>query len=101
MRPEPLTGPLLMRVAPLARARAAPTTGTKLLVNLSEPSQVERAAALEVDGVGLLRAELMVIEALGGAHPRLLIEQGRSGEFVRAHGRRARRRSRPASRRGR
>ncbi len=28
-------------------------------------------------------AELMVIEALDGRHPRLLIEQGRSGEFVR------------------
>ncbi len=66
----------------VARVAAAPTTGTKLLLNLSEPSQVERAAALAVDGVGLLRAELMVIEALGGTHPRLLIEQGRSGEFV-------------------
>jgi pyruvate,water dikinase len=63
-------------------AAAAPVTGTKLLVNLSEPSQVDRAAALETEGVGLLRAELMVIEALGGAHPRLLLEQDRGGEFV-------------------
>lgn len=69
-------------LAPSVRAIAAPTTGTKLLVNLSEPSQVERASKLDVDGVGLLRAELMVIEALGGAHPRLLIEQGRGSEFV-------------------
>ncbi len=69
-------------VAPTVGATAAPVTGTKLLVNLSEPSQIERAAALEVDGVGLLRAELMVIEALEGAHPRLLIEEGRSDEFV-------------------
>jgi pyruvate, water dikinase len=61
---------------------AAPTTGTKILVNLSEPSQVTRAAALNVDGVGLLRAELMVIEALDGAHPRKLIEDGRSAEFI-------------------
>ncbi len=57
-------------------------TATKLLVNLSEPSQVERASALEVEGVGLLRAELMVLEALDGKHPRLLMEEGRSGEFV-------------------
>jgi pyruvate,water dikinase len=63
-------------------APARPTTATKLLVNLSEPSQVERAAALDVDGVGLLRAEMMVIEALEGTHPRLLIEQGRGEEFV-------------------
>jgi pyruvate,water dikinase len=51
-------------------------------VNLSEPSQVERAAALDVEGVGLLRAELMVLEALEGKHPRLLIEEGRGEEFV-------------------
>jgi pyruvate,water dikinase len=70
---EPAAGPAVA---------AAPATGTKLLVNLSEPSQVERAAALDVEGVGLLRAELMVIEALGGAHPRTLIEEGRGEEFV-------------------
>jgi len=63
-------------------ASAAPVTGTALLVNLSEPSQVERAAQLPVDGVGLLRAELMVLEALEGAHPRLLLEQGRQDEFI-------------------
>jgi pyruvate,water dikinase len=69
--------------APVATsAPAAPVTGTKLLVNLSEPSQVDRAAALDVEGVGLLRAELMVIEALEGKHPRQLIEEGRDREFV-------------------
>ena len=72
------------RQAPAAATAiaAAPVTATKLLVNLSEPSQVERAAALDVEGVGLLRAELMVLEALEGKHPRLLIEEGRAGEFV-------------------
>jgi pyruvate,water dikinase len=68
--------------AALRRAGTPPATGTKLLVNLSEPSQAERAAALDVEGVGLLRAELMVIEALGGTHPRQLIADGRSDEFV-------------------
>src|SRR5262249_37943208 len=61
---------------------AAPVTATQLLVNLSEPSQIERAASLDVEGCGLLRAELMVIEALEGRHPRLLIEQGKGEEFV-------------------
>jgi pyruvate,water dikinase len=60
----------------------APITATRLLVNLSEPSQVEQTASLEVDGVGLLRAELMVIEALDGTHPKQLIEEGRTEEFV-------------------
>ena len=57
------------RAAPRRPRPPAPVTGTKLLVNLSEPSQVERAAALDVEGVGLLRAELMVIEALEGDAP--------------------------------
>jgi pyruvate,water dikinase len=67
---------------PAGARPAAPATGTKVLVNLSEPSQLERAARLEVDGVGLLRAELMVVEALEGVHPRTLIEEGRGESFV-------------------
>ncbi len=65
-----------------ATVEAAPVTGTKVLVNLAMASHAEAAAALPVDGVGLLRAELLVTEALGGAHPRLLLEQGRADEFV-------------------
>ena len=76
--PAPAEAP--QAAGPTAPAR--PTTATKLLVNLSEPSQVERAAALDVEGVGLLRAELMVLEALEGKHPRLLIEEGSGDEFV-------------------
>jgi pyruvate,water dikinase len=68
--------------AAVVSSGATATTGTALLLNLSEPSQVPRAAALDVDGVGLLRAELMLIEALDGDHPRLLLEEGRSGEMV-------------------
>lgn len=68
--------------AQAAGGAASPATATKLLVNLSEPSQVDRAASLDVEGVGLLRAELMVLEALEGKHPRLLIEEGRGEEFV-------------------
>jgi pyruvate,water dikinase len=66
-----------------AVAIAAPAvTGTRLLINLSEPSQVTTAAALNVDGVGLLRAELMIVEALEGTHPRQLLAEQRGDEFV-------------------
>jgi len=66
-----------------AQAAVGPVTATQILVNLSEPSQVERVASLPgVDGVGLLRAELMVLEALAGDHPRVLLEEGRGEEFV-------------------
>jgi pyruvate,water dikinase len=61
---------------------AAPVTATQILVNLSEPSQVERVKDLPVDGVGLLRAEMMVLEALDGDHPRTLLEEGHEEEFV-------------------
>jgi pyruvate,water dikinase len=74
--PPPVPAPAAV-AAPLAEV-----TATRILVNLSEPSQVERTAALAVDGVGLLRAELMVLEALGGEHPRSLLEQGRGQELV-------------------
>jgi pyruvate,water dikinase len=65
-----------------AAAPAPVVTGTRVLVNLSEPSQVARAAALDVDGVGLVRAELMLMEALAGTHPRKLLADGRSEEFL-------------------
>ncbi len=61
---------------------AALVTATQILVNLSEPSQVERVKGLPVDGVGLLRAEMMVLEALAGDHPRTLLEEGREEEFI-------------------
>ncbi len=66
------------------REAAAPSQPlrTKLLVNLSEPSQLERVEGLDVDGVGLLRAELMVVEALDGEHPRALLERGEGERFV-------------------
>jgi pyruvate,water dikinase len=57
-------------------------TATQILVNLSEPSQVERVKGLPVDGVGLLRAEMMVLEALAGDHPRTLLEEGRGEDLV-------------------
>ncbi len=65
-----------------AGSAIAPVTATQILVNLSEPSQVARVKGLQVDGVGLLRAEMMVLEALAGDHPRTLLEEGRGDEFV-------------------
>ncbi|HLF40811.1 MAG TPA: putative PEP-binding protein, partial [Acidimicrobiia bacterium] len=57
---------------------------TRLYVNLAIADQAEAAAALPVDGVGLLRAEFMVTDALGGVHPRRLLAEGRRAEFVEA-----------------
>jgi len=74
--------------AAVSGSRAAPAgwsspeaTGTLLYVNLAIAGHAEEVAAQGVDGVGLLRAEFMIADALGGEHPRHLLAQGRSGEF--------------------
>jgi pyruvate,water dikinase len=55
---------------------------TRVYVNLAVAEHAERAAAQPVDGVGLLRAELMVADALNGLHPRHLIERGEQQQFI-------------------
>ena len=55
-------------------------TKTKLYVNLAQPELVEKVAARNVDGIGLLRAEFMVAQI--GEHPRYMISQNRGSEFV-------------------
>jgi pyruvate,water dikinase len=57
-------------------------TATKVMVNLGEPERAREVALQQVDGVGLLRAEFMLLSALQGVHPRKLIEEGRADEFV-------------------
>jgi pyruvate,water dikinase len=61
---------------------AAEALATRLYVNLAMAEHAEAAAALPVDGVGLLRAEFMILDALGGQHPRELVARGGGREFV-------------------
>ncbi|WP_123024466.1 phosphoenolpyruvate synthase [Mycolicibacterium stellerae] len=71
-----------------ATERSAPiqvqseVTGTKVYVNLAMAESAETVAAQAVDGVGLLRAEFMLTEALDGRHPRDLIAHGEQGTLV-------------------
>ena len=55
---------------------------TRLYVNLAIADHAEEVAALPVDGVGLLRAEFMITDALRGVHPRLLMERGEQRTFI-------------------
>lgn len=55
---------------------------TRLYVNLAMADHAEEVASLHSDGVGLLRAEFMVTDALGGVHPRALLAQGGRAEFL-------------------
>jgi pyruvate, water dikinase len=64
-------------------AEAAPEPlATRLYVNLAMAAQAEAAAAMSVDGVGLLRAEFMITDALDGVHPKKMLADGRRDEFV-------------------
>jgi pyruvate,water dikinase len=71
-------------IEPLARAvrGAPPPTATKLYVNLALASKAADAAALDVDGVGLLRAEFMLTDALQGRHPREVVASGGRKAFL-------------------
>lgn len=57
-------------------------TGTRIYVNLAMADTAEAVAAQPVDGVGLLRAEFMLTEALSGRHPRDLITHGEQEQLV-------------------
>jgi len=64
-----------------APTESAPVTATKIYVNLGEPELAEKVAAMNVDGVGLLRAEFIIMESIG-EHPKAMIKQGRQEEYV-------------------
>ncbi|MEH1900073.1 MAG: putative PEP-binding protein [Nostoc sp.] len=59
-----------------------PMIATQLLVNLSQSSLIEQVQSLPVDGVGLLRSELMVLNILSGQHPNSWILGGRQAELL-------------------
>ncbi|MDA1317323.1 MAG: phosphoenolpyruvate synthase [bacterium] len=55
-------------------------TITKVYVNLAEAEIAEQTSKLDVDGIGLLRAEFMIAEI--GTHPREFIKQNKEKIFV-------------------
>jgi len=68
-------------------AIAAPSLeplATRIYVNLAMADHAEEVAAQPVHGVGLLRAEFMITDALGGVHPRELLARGGREAFLEA-----------------
>lgn len=59
-----------------------PPIGTRLMVNLSQPDSLARLTNLPVDGVGLLRSELLILDFLENQHPDQWLRQGRSAELA-------------------
>jgi len=59
-----------------------PPIATQLMVNLSQPESLDRITRLPIDGIGLLRAELLAIATLDFYHPHHWLQQERQAEFV-------------------
>ncbi|GAB4300858.1 MAG: hypothetical protein Fur0025_40770 [Oscillatoriaceae cyanobacterium] len=75
--PSP-SSPLAHQIATFAEPMA-----TQLFVSLSQPKNLDRFAGLPLDGVGLLRSELMALSIVGNQHPRHWIDRPlRSEEFI-------------------
>lgn len=76
--------PATAAVARHAAAASPEPLATEVHVNVATPQAARRAAALPVDGVGLLRAEIALTDALRGRHPLAMIAAGDAEEFVTA-----------------
>ena len=63
-------------------AATSEVTGTKIYVNILLADTADDVAATDVDGVGLLRAETMLTDALDNRHPRALIAAGEQDSLV-------------------
>jgi pyruvate,water dikinase len=55
-------------------------TATKVYVNMAEVHEADKASKLDVDGVGLLRAEFMIANI--GVHPKEFIRQKKESVFI-------------------
>ncbi|MCL6628507.1 MAG: phosphoenolpyruvate synthase [Armatimonadetes bacterium] len=79
---EEVTRQVSLPQYPALQVPQAQVTGTKLYVNLGEPNMAQEVAAMPVDGVGLLRAEFMILSITNNVHPRKLMQEGRSNELA-------------------
>ncbi|CAG7584808.1 Phosphoenolpyruvate synthase [Peptoniphilus tyrrelliae] len=59
----------------------APTTATKIYMNLGEPELIERYKNLPMDGIGLMRTEFIFTNMIG-AHPMYLVKTGQGDLMV-------------------
>jgi len=59
----------------------APITGTKLYMNLGEPSIIDKYKNLPFDGIGLMRTEF-IFSNLVGSHPMYLLKTGKGDLLI-------------------
>jgi pyruvate,water dikinase len=56
-------------------------TGTRIYMNLGEPAMIEKYKDLPFDGIGLMRVEFIIADAIG-EHPLYLIETHQEEKFI-------------------
>ena len=59
----------------------APTTATKIYMNLGEPGLIDKYKNLPMDGIGLMRTEFIFTNMIG-AHPMYLVKTGQGDLMV-------------------
>lgn len=59
----------------------APTTATKIYMNLGEPELIEKYKNLPMDGIGLMRTEFIFTNMIG-AHPMYLVKTGQGDMMI-------------------
>ncbi len=62
-------------------SQLAPITATKIYMNLGEPSLIDRYKNLPIDGIGLMRTELIFTNMVG-VHPMYLVKTGQGQLLV-------------------
>ncbi|MCT7961570.1 PEP-utilizing enzyme [Laspinema sp. D1] len=68
---------------PVTASSAQPfPTATQLMVNLSHPSSLDRITDAYLDGVGLLRSEMMALEIFQSEDPYQWCDRHKSQEFI-------------------
>ncbi|MBW4694321.1 MAG: hypothetical protein KME27_21460 [Lyngbya sp. HA4199-MV5] len=79
---QPLTTLPVAHSSEMITIRDRSLLGTRLMVNLSQPDHLEAIAALPIDGIGLLRSELLTLSVLEHQHPLQWLQSGRSEALV-------------------
>lgn len=74
------SGPSLGNIDEL-RNLFAPTTATKIYMNLGEPGLIDKYKNLPMDGIGLMRTEFIFTNMIG-AHPMYLVKTGQGDLMV-------------------
>ncbi|MET3617334.1 pyruvate,water dikinase [Peptoniphilus olsenii] len=59
----------------------APTTATKIYMNLGEPELIDKYKTLPIDGIGLMRTEFIFTNMIG-AHPMYLVKTGQGDLMI-------------------